>query len=152
MLHNKTMSYLFWISVSIGILVIDQLTKFYATNLLTFGSKLVIFNGFNLTLTHNTGAAFSLFAQYTGGQIIFFTVLAIVVSVYLAIWLYRLEVHEDTNLKVAISLLLGGALGNMVDRISLGYVIDFIQVYYKNFYWPIFNIADSSITVRTETI
>ncbi len=147
MLHNQQLKNLTWLLITVGILLLDQATKFYATSLLSFEAPVVVFTGFNLTLAHNTGAAFSLFHQYNGGQLIFFTVLAISVSIYLLVWLYRLDVNADTNLKIAISLLLGGTIGNLIDRVSFGYVIDFIQLYYKNFYWPIFNIADSSITV-----
>lgn len=146
-LENIKIRNMLWILFATLIILIDQISKFYANAMLPFETPLAVMSGFNLTLAYNTGAAFSLFEQYNGGQIMFFTILAITVSTYLTIWLYRLEVDSSLKLKLALSLILGGTFGNMIDRLSFGYVIDFIQLYYKSFYWPIFNVADSAITV-----
>ena len=136
-----------WLSLSVIIICLDQFTKFYATKFLTFAMPIPIIEGLNFTLAYNTGAAFSLLHQFGGLQVIFFTILALVVSCYLIWWLFTLHAKSSSILKSAITLVLGGALGNMYDRISLGYVIDFIEVYYNSFHWPIFNIADSAITI-----
>ena len=101
---------------------------------------------FNFTLMHNTGAAFSFLADQGGWQRWFFAVLALGVSLVLAVWLSRLKAHE-TWLALALSLVLGGAIGNLIDRVYYGYVIDFIDVYYNASHWPAFNIADSAISV-----
>ena len=146
-LHSGNWKNLLWLLVSVTILSLDQLTKYYASNILSLGVPLIVFYGFNLTLAHNTGAAFSLFDSYGGGQLIFFSILAVFVTGYLLYWLYSLTVKNQILLKLAIACILGGTLGNLLDRVLFGYVVDFIQVYYRDFYWPIFNVADSAITI-----
>jgi signal peptidase II len=101
---------------------------------------------FKLTYVHNTGAAFSFLSEAGGWQRWFFAGLALVISVVIAVWLSRLEKNE-TLLAVALSLILGGAVGNLIDRLAYGYVIDFLDVYYGTWHWPAFNIADSAITL-----
>ena len=101
---------------------------------------------FNLTYVHNTGAAFSFLSEAGGWQRWFFAGLAILISAVIAVWLARLKQHE-TLLAMALSLVLGGAIGNLIDRLVYGYVIDFLDVYYGNWHWPAFNIADSAITL-----
>ncbi|MDG4604451.1 MAG: signal peptidase II, partial [Candidatus Contendobacter sp.] len=101
---------------------------------------------FNLLLTYNTGAAFSFLADAGGWQRWFFLGLGLMVSIGLLIWLGRLKPAEK-RLAAALALILGGAVGNLIDRIWLGQVIDFIQLYYDRWYWPAFNIADSAITL-----
>lgn len=101
---------------------------------------------FNLTYVHNTGAAFSFLSEAGGWQRWFFAVLALVISAVLSVWLARLQKHE-TLLALALSLVLGGAIGNLIDRLAYGYVIDFLDVYYDTWHWPAFNIADSAITL-----
>jgi signal peptidase II len=101
---------------------------------------------FNLTLVYNRGAAFSFLSQAGGWQRWFFAVLALVVSVGLVIWLRKLKRHEFYS-AIGLTLILGGAIGNLIDRVRLGYVIDFLDVYYQQWHWPAFNIADSAITV-----
>ncbi|HBK83585.1 MAG TPA: signal peptidase II, partial [Flavobacterium sp.] len=97
---------------------------------------------FNLTYVHNTGAAFSFLSQAGGWQRWFFALLAIVVSGVLVVWMTRLKNHENL-LAAALALILGGAIGNLIDRLAYGYVIDFLDVYYEAKHWPAFNIADS---------
>jgi signal peptidase II len=99
-----------------------------------------------LTYVHNTGAAFSFLSDAGGWQRWLFAALAIIISGVLAVWLARLQKHE-TLLAVALSLVLGGAIGNLIDRVAYGYVIDFLDVYYQDWHWPAFNIADSAITL-----
>ena len=101
---------------------------------------------FNLTYVHNLGAAFSFLSEAGGWQRWFFAALALVISIILSVWLARLQKHE-TLLAVALALVLGGAVGNLIDRLAYGYVIDFLDVYYQEWHWPAFNIADSAITL-----
>ena len=105
-----------------------------------------VFPGFNLTLMHNTGAAFSFLSQAGGWQRWFFIGLASMISIAIIIWMSSLTASQRW-LSVALAFVLGGALGNLWDRINLGYVIDFIEVYFDKYYWPAFNVADSAITI-----
>jgi signal peptidase II len=100
----------------------------------------------NLTYVHNEGAAFSFLSSAGGWQRWFFVVIALIATTVLVIWLKRLKPTEKW-MAVTISLVLGGAIGNLYDRISYGYVIDFIDVYYQSHHWPVFNVADSAISI-----
>jgi signal peptidase II len=95
---------------------------------------------------HNTGAAFSFLSDAGGWQRWLFAGLAVGMSIVISVWLTRLKPNE-TFIAIALSLILGGAIGNLVDRLAYGYVIDFLDIYYGNWHWPAFNIADSAITV-----
>jgi signal peptidase II len=128
------------------VIILDQLTKIWATQTLTFNQPIAILPFFNFTLLHNTGAAFSFLANAGGWQRWFFTILAIGVSFVLVLWLARLKSNQY-GLASALALILGGALGNVIDRLNYGYVIDFLDFYYKTWHWPAFNIADSAITI-----
>ena len=133
-----------WLSGSV--IVLDQATKFLAETLLTFHQPVPVLPSFNLLLTYNTGAAFSFLAGAGGWQRWFFLGLGLLVSIGLIVWLRRLQPAEK-RLAAALALILGGAIGNVIDRAWLGQVIDFIQLYYQRWYWPAFNVADSAITV-----
>lgn len=133
-----------WLSGSV--IVLDQVTKFLAETLLTFHQPVPVLPSFNLLLTYNTGAAFSFLAGASGWQRWFFLGLGSLVSIGLIVWLRRLKPTE-TRLATALALILGGAIGNLIDRAWLGQVIDFIQLYYQHWYWPAFNLADSAITL-----
>lgn len=135
-----------WLWVSLVVIVFDQASKFIASGMLILHDPVAVLPFFNLTLMHNTGAAFSFLAGASGWQRWFFTVLAVIVSVVLAVWLRRLQPQEKW-MAAALALVLGGAVGNLIDRVMYGYVVDFIQLYYKDWYYPAFNIADSGITV-----
>ena len=135
-----------WFSIAALIIVADQITKYVASSMLLMHEPVAVLPFFNFTLMHNTGAAFSFLADQGGWQRWFFAVLALVVSIVLAVWLSRLKAHE-TWLALALSLVLGGAIGNLIDRVYYGYVIDFIDVYYNASHWPAFNIADSAISI-----
>lgn len=132
-----------WLAVSGAVVVLDQITKFIASHWLIYNQPLAVMPGFNLTLLHNPGAAFSFLADAGGWQRWFFAGLALAVSVYIVV---LLRAASPLAHRGGLSLILGGALGNLIDRIHLGYVVDFIQVYYQTWYWPAFNIADSAIT------
>lgn len=135
-----------WLWLSVLVVVLDQITKVMAETLLIVHQPLPVLSFFNLTLMYNTGAAFSFLADAGGWQRWFFLVLSVGVSSVLIVWMSRLKAGE-TWLAVALALIIGGAVGNLIDRILYGHVIDFIQLYYARWYWPAFNIADSAITV-----
>ena len=132
--------------VSGSVIALDQLTKFLAERLLVMHQPVPVLPSFNWMLTYNPGAAFSFLAGAGGWQRWFFLVLGSLVSIALIVWLTRLR-PEEKRLALALALILGGAIGNLIDRAWLGQVIDFIQLYYDRWYWPAFNIADSAITI-----
>ena len=131
---------------AVAIVALDQWTKHLASLELNYRVPVELTSWFDLTLAHNTGAAFSFLAGAGGWQRWFFTAVAAAVSVVLIVWLSRLPRHR-VPLAVALGLVLGGGLGNLYDRVALGYVVDFISIHYHQWYWPAFNIADSAITV-----
>ena len=135
-----------WLWLSVLVILLDLSTKFIASNNLSYGVPVPVVPFFNLTLLHNTGAAFSFLADAGGWQRWFFAGLAVLVSAMLVVWLYRLP-RADKWMACALSLVLGGALGNLYDRIMHGYVVDFIHLYYGSYHFPAFNIADCAITV-----
>ena len=135
-----------WIWLTVVVVILDQLTKYIASTSLIMFKPVAVMPMFNWTLMHNTGAAFSFLADAGGWQRWFFAIIAIAVSVVIVLWIKRLEQHEKWQ-AIALALILGGAIGNVIDRIWLGYVVDFIQVYYQQWYWPAFNIADSAIFI-----
>lgn len=135
-----------WLLVTLVVVVLDQLTKHLAVANLAMYEPVPVMPFFNLMLAHNTGAAFSFLADAGGWQRWFFVGLTAVISVVLLAWLYRLP-RGQKLLPIALSLVLGGAIGNVYDRMSYGYVIDFIDWYVGNYHWPAFNIADAAICV-----
>lgn len=132
--------------LSILILIFDQLTKIWIVQQFQLYEVQAITSFFNLTLAHNPGAAFSFLANAGGWQRWFFTVIASLMSIVLLVWLYQLRQGQKFQ-AVAVSLILGGAIGNLWDRVTLGYVIDFLDFYWNSYHWPAFNVADSAITV-----
>lgn len=135
-----------YFGIAIVVIVIDQITKWVASSSLTLHEQNPVMPSFNFTLMHNYGAAFSFLSNAGGWQRWFFTIIAIVISIVLVVWITRLKSNEKW-LGVALGLVLGGAIGNLIDRMAYGYVVDFIQWYYDRFYWPAFNIADAAISV-----
>ncbi len=135
-----------WLNLSALVIVFDQLSKWWADSALELYQSIAVLPSFNITLAYNHGAAFSFLASESGWQRWFFTGLAIVVSTILLFWLKRLK--SDAKLEAAsLALILGGALGNVIDRVVHGYVIDFLDIYYGTYHWPAFNIADSAICI-----
>ena len=124
----------------------DQWTKSLAIQQLELYQSTPILAFFNLTLMHNTGAAFSLLVEAGGWQRWLFTGIAVLASVIILIWLYKLPRYRLWALS-GLSLILGGALANLWDRITLGYVVDFLDFYWGNYHWPAFNVADSAIVI-----
>lgn len=134
-----------WLWLSVVVIGLDQVTKYYAEGLLNYYEQVPITPFFNLTLMHNTGAAFSFLSEAGGWQRWFFVVLAFAICAYFSIWLRKLQTNEF-RAAIALSLIIGGAIGNVIDRLLHGFVIDFIQLHYHDWYWPAFNVADSAIT------
>lgn len=132
--------------ITLVVIVLDQVSKQIAEHYLAFLVPVPVMPFFNLTLSYNPGAAFSFLSDAGGWQRWVFIVLALLVSVVIVVWLYKLP-KQDKWIAVALTLVLGGALGNVIDRILFEHVIDFIHVYYEQWNFPIFNIADSAITV-----
>jgi signal peptidase II len=143
--RNGTLA-LWWYALAAAIVLLDHYTKGLASSGLDYGRPVTIFNWFNLTLQHNTGAAFSFLSDAGGWQRYFFTAVASIISVGMALWLCLIS-RGQRLLAFSLALILGGALGNLWDRIVLGYVVDFISVHYQGRYFPAFNIADSAISV-----
>ncbi len=135
-----------WYALAALVFALDLITKNMASSVLRYGEPLQVTTFFNFTLLHNTGAAFSFLSEAGGWQRWFFAVIAAGVGVFIILWLSRLG-RRDGWQSLGLSLVLGGALGNLWDRITLGYVVDFVQLHYHNYYWPAFNVADSGITL-----
>ena len=133
-----------WYALAFAVCVADQLTKQLASIWLDFAIPEPVIPGFNLFLIHNTGAAFSFLADQSGWQRWFLSAVALTVSLLVMFWISRLG-NGDRRTAFALALVLGGALGNLIDRLYLGYVVDFIQLYYRQWSWPAFNLADSAI-------
>lgn len=152
-----------WLLIAATVIGLDQISKHLAAGFLPLHEPQSVMPFFNLTLAYNSGAAFSFLAEGSGWQRWFFVVLALVVSTVLVRWLQRLGPEERWS-GVALSLILGGALGNVIDRVFFGHVVDFIDMFYAagsclplftpvpigngiECHWPAFNIADSAISV-----
>jgi len=135
-----------WYGISVLLLVLDLLTKKIASESMVMYERINILPVFDFTLRHNYGAAFSFLASESGWQVWFFGIIAALVSVGLVVWIFF--IGKQKNLEVlGLALILGGAMGNLYDRLTLGYVVDFILLYYHEHQFPAFNIADSAITV-----
>lgn len=133
-----------WLVLALVVIVVDQVTKVGFDNLLAYGERLRVLPFFDFVLLYNRGAAFSFLAGADGWQRWFFTLLG-VVAVPLLIWLIRR--HRDQGLFcAALALILGGAVGNVIDRVLYGHVVDFLLFYWNDWYFPAFNIADTAIT------
>ena len=135
-----------WLWLAALSLGLDQVSKLAVDKSFQLYESVAVMPFFILTYVHNTGAAFSFLSEAGGWQRWFFAALAIIMSTIMTLWLTRLKAHE-TLLAVSLSLILGGAMGNLIDRLAYGYVIDFLDVYYQTWHWPAFNIADSAITI-----
>ena len=135
-----------WLWLSGLILVLDQLSKIWADTQMYLYQSIPVFPGFSITYAHNYGAAFSFLSEAGGWQRWFFAILAATISIGILVWIKQLKPYETLS-AISLSLILGGALGNLIDRVIYGYVIDFLDVYYHTYHWPVFNIADSAVTV-----
>jgi signal peptidase II len=135
-----------WYALALAVVGADQASKWLASTELSYALPVTVLSWFNLTLHHNQGAAFSFLADAGGWQRWFFAALAFAVSAVIVFWLRDLKPNQS-RLSLALALVLGGALGNLVDRVHLGYVVDFISVHYRDWYFPTFNVADAAISL-----
>jgi signal peptidase II len=135
-----------WLVLTAAVIGADQWSKRLIEGTLQLSESRYCLPVFNLVRAHNRGVAFSMFDAAAGWQRWVFSALAVVVSVTLILWLARLE-RRAALMAAALALILGGALGNVIDRLRLGYVVDFLQVHWQQHYFPAFNVADSAITV-----
>lgn len=133
-----------WLAVIV--LILDQLTKFIAADYLMSHGEMKLAAFLSFTLVHNTGAAFGILSSAGGWQNIFFIAIASIACLVILWMLWRADI-KNVPLAVGLALILGGAAGNLIDRLTHGYVIDFVDVYYQSWHWPAFNVADSAITV-----
>lgn len=144
-----------WLWLSLVVVGLDAATKWFASHFLRYATPVEITGFFNFTLLHNHGAAFSFLANADGWQRWGFAVLALVVALGLLLWLLRIpraqpSVHVRRGVgmvKGAIALIIGGAVGNLIDRLVLGYVVDFLDFHWRGYHWPAFNVADSAIVL-----
>jgi len=140
---NPSTSMTPWLGIATIIVLIDQITKITMTRLFSYGESRPVTSFFNLVLAHNKGAAFSFLAAESGWQRYFFTAIAVAATVFI---IYLLKRHAGQRLFCwALALILGGAIGNLIDRVMYGYVIDFLDFYVGKWHWPAFNVADMAI-------
>lgn len=153
-----------WLWITVVVVILDQITKQWSDGVLPFGKQVELISNLNFYLAYNEGAAFSFLSTAGGWQRWLFTALALAVSTALVLWMRKLPKHETLS-AIGLAFILSGAMGNVIDRILFGHVIDFIQFYYHHAesclpgfaaflnggnvqcIWPTFNIADSAITV-----
>lgn len=137
---------LYWLLFVVVGVILDLLTKKWANTSLLYGESVPILPGLNWTLVYNQGAAFSFLANHDGWQRWFFVAVSSIISIILFVWIRRTKASERL-LRVGLVMVLTGAIGNLIDRLMLGYVVDFIHLYYKDYHWPIFNIADIFVSL-----
>lgn len=141
-----------WLPVAALLIILDQLSKAWIVRHFAYGESLALLPVLNVNLRYNTGAAFSFLADATGWQRWFFAGLAIVVGLGILVWLRQLNARTQWLLALGLSFILAGAVGNLIDRLRLGHVIDFIEAHWKDASFPAFNLADSAITVGAALI
>lgn len=142
----KTKSGLIWLWLSLSTIIIDLLIKYEVVQRFEFGESLNVLPIFNLTYTRNTGAAFSFLAEHSGWQKYFFLALAVIISGALVVMLARNSISKKLE-NVAYALIIGGALGNAIDRAYNGYVVDYLDFYWDIYHYPVFNFADIAIVM-----
>ncbi|MFY0666278.1 MAG: lipoprotein signal peptidase [Natronospirillum sp.] len=135
-----------WLLIAVAIVVLDQWTKYLVSSALVYGQRINVLPFLDLTYVHNPGAAFSFLADAGGWQIVFFTAIAALMSIVLMVWTLVLP-RTAKWMPVTLTLIMGGAIGNAIDRVRFGYVEDFILAYWQNWYFPAFNVADAAISV-----
>ena len=145
--RRSNLPFFLWMSLATTIVAMDQLTKWMIVKWVPLYDKIPVNDFINITHQRNTGAAFSFLADAGGWQRWFFIVLAVAVSAYIVFWLWKIRHHRQAVLSAGLALVLGGAIGNVIDRVLLGSVVDFIQVLIAGWPFPSFNVADSAITV-----
>jgi signal peptidase II len=136
-----------WAWIALLIVAVDQLTKLWVQHSMALYENIEVLPVLNIYHTFNPGAAWSMLASAGGWQRWMFSILAIAVSIALLVWLRRLAVATHALLVGGLTLIVGGAIGNLIDRLYLGHVVDFIQAHWGNAYFPSFNVADSAISI-----
>ncbi len=134
----------YWLVLSVAVIALDQISKLWVESFLTPYNPMPVMPMLNMTLAYNTGAAFSFLSGTGGWHRWFFAAFSLIISMLLLIWLWRLP-KQDKLQSLGVSLILGGAIGNLIDRAFNGYVVDFIDVYYEYHHFATFNLADSAI-------
>ncbi|BAS67524.1 signal peptidase II [Bathymodiolus septemdierum thioautotrophic gill symbiont] len=132
--------------IAITLILLDQLSKIFVANTMEFQSSIIVTEFFSWHHVRNYGAAFSFLADQGGWQRYFFAGLSFIASIALIVWMKKTSSTKKFEL-LALSLILAGAVGNLIDRVVYGFVIDFIDLHYQDFYWPVFNVADITISV-----
>jgi signal peptidase II len=146
-MNTKKLHALHWLWLSFVIVIADFLTKLWALSKLQYMQPVEVIPGFwNWTLVHNTGAAFSFLADAGGWQKWFFSFLALSISIA-CVFILKKTARNDWRTALPLALIIGGAVGNLIDRLRFGYVIDFVHWYWNSFHWPVFNLADSVISI-----
>ena len=135
-----------WLGISVFAIILDQWTKLWIVNHLAENTPRALTSFFSLRLLYNQGAAFSFLSQAGGWQVLALSLLAIIIICFILIWLVRTP-PKHVFYCCGFSLVIGGAIGNLIDRIRLGYVIDFLYFHYHQYYWPAFNVADSCVCI-----
>ena len=136
-----------WLWISVLVVAVDQLTKLWIERTMVLGDGFPVLPILDIVRAHNPGAAFSFLADAGGWQRWAFTLLAVVVSIALVFWLRKLALTTHALLAFGLALILGGAIGNVIDRFEHGYVVDFVHVHWGAAYFPAFNVADSAISI-----
>lgn len=145
--HRAAVSGWRWLPLTGAVIVLDQALKLWMVHHFALFERVHVLPVLDIILTYNTGAAFSVLAEASSWVRWLFVLIAVGVSVALVIWLRRLHVRVHALLACGLALILGGALGNMIDRVRLGRVVDFVHVHWGHHYFPAFNLADSAITI-----
>lgn len=135
-----------YLSMTLVIIVLDQISKQWVVQNLELHQFIPVLSMFSIVHAHNYGAAFGFLNDYEGWQTVFFTLVSMIVSIVLLVWLKQVSAIQR-QLSIALALILGGAIGNLIDRIQYRYVVDFLLFYYDKWQFPAFNVADSAITI-----
>ena len=143
--RTRTGSWLPWLGLALAVFIADQFTKVLILGYYRLGDSTHVTSFFNVVRAHNTGAAFSFLAGASGWQRWFFTAIGVAAAVFI-VWMLRSHAGQKL-FSFALACILGGAIGNVVDRLMHGYVVDFVQLHWRGWYFPAFNVADSAITV-----
>lgn len=144
-MSKKNAGLMLWLGVAVVVVLLDQVTKITMTRLLAYGQSSFVNPYLNLVMVYNKGAAFSFLSDQSGWQRYFFSALAAAVSIFI-VWMLNRNANERLFCW-SLSLILGGAIGNLIDRLVYGHVIDFLDVHVNAWHWPAFNVADSAITI-----
>jgi len=136
-----------WLWISLLVIVVDQLSKLWIERTMSLGDSFVVLPVIDIVRAHNTGAAFSFLADAGGWQRWAFTLLAVGVSIALVLWMRKLALATQGLLAFGLTLIVGGAIGNVIDRVEHGYVVDFVHAHWGPHYFPAFNVADAAISI-----